>query len=77
MKIANIADLKNNLSDYLSDVAKGEEIVVCKRNVPVARITGIGPKPNTTRIGSGIGTGRILGPIDEPLIPESDWQMLD
>lgn len=77
MKIANIGDLKNNLSEYLLEVEKGQEIVICKRNVPVARITGIKVNPNRTKLGCGIGTGEILGPIDEPLIPANNWQMLN
>ena len=43
MKIkVNIADLKNRLSEYLKRVEQGDEIAVCKRNVPMARI---GPFP--------------------------------
>ncbi len=39
MKIkANIADLKNRLSEYMKRVEEGAEISVCKRNVPIARI---------------------------------------
>lgn len=77
MKVTNIANLKNHLSDYLSEVANGEEIVICKRNVPVARITGLTSKRNRTEPGCGIGTGEILGCVDEPLIPEGDWKMLE
>ena len=39
---ANIADLKDRLSEYLKRVEEGDEISVCKRNVPIARI---GPAP--------------------------------
>lgn len=38
MKTVNVADLKNNLSAYLEDVEKGEQIVVRNRNRAVARI---------------------------------------
>ena len=38
MKSVNIAELKNRLSVYLNEVKAGEEILVCDRNRPVARI---------------------------------------
>lgn len=34
----NIADLKNNLSRYLRQVRRGEEILIRDRKVPVAKI---------------------------------------
>jgi prevent-host-death family protein len=39
MKAVSVADLKANLSGYLREVARGREIVIRKRNTPVARIT--------------------------------------
>ena len=38
MKTANIAELKNHLSTYLSDVKRGEEILISDRNTPIAKI---------------------------------------
>lgn len=38
MKTVNIGELKNQLSAYLRYVRNGEEVVVCDRSVPVARI---------------------------------------
>lgn len=38
MPTANIADLKNNLSRYLRRVRRGEEILICDRSVPIAKI---------------------------------------
>jgi antitoxin (DNA-binding transcriptional repressor) of toxin-antitoxin stability system len=38
MRTANIGVLKNQLSAYLKFVRNGEEVIVCDRNVPVARI---------------------------------------
>ncbi|MBK7394044.1 MAG: type II toxin-antitoxin system prevent-host-death family antitoxin [Chloracidobacterium sp.] len=34
----NISELKRRFSFYLGEVKKGFEIIVCKRNVPFARI---------------------------------------
>ncbi len=41
MKTVNIADLKNRLSQYLSEVKAGKEIVVRDRNLPIAKIVPI------------------------------------
>jgi prevent-host-death family protein len=41
MRTANIGTLKNQLSAYLRFVRNGEEVIVCDRNVPVARILPI------------------------------------
>jgi prevent-host-death family protein len=38
MTTVNIADLKNNLSKYLSKVKAGEEVLVKDRNIPIAKI---------------------------------------
>ncbi|MCY4635918.1 MAG: type II toxin-antitoxin system prevent-host-death family antitoxin [Acidobacteria bacterium] len=37
MKVANIAEFKNHLREYLAAVAAGEEVEIRKRNVPLAR----------------------------------------
>ena len=41
MKIAAVAKLKAQLSQYLARVKAGEEILVTERNVPVARIVPV------------------------------------
>jgi prevent-host-death family protein len=41
MKTVNIADLKAQLSSHIQFVREGEEVLVCDRNVPVARIIPI------------------------------------
>jgi antitoxin (DNA-binding transcriptional repressor) of toxin-antitoxin stability system len=45
----NIHDAKTHLSKYLELVAKGEIIVLCKRDVPVAEIHPISPSRKTKR----------------------------
>jgi prevent-host-death family protein len=37
-----VAELKDRLSEFLKRVEEGDEISVCKRNIPIARI---GPAP--------------------------------
>ena len=77
MKMANIADFKNRISEYLSAVEGGEEIEVRKRNVPIARVVPI-PRVMTNRtvLGVGKGTGRIVGDATRPFIPEREWGTL-
>lgn len=43
LKSINVADLKNNLSAYLEDVEKGDQIIVRNRKRAVARIVHIKP----------------------------------
>ncbi len=77
MKIANVAELKNRLSEFLSFVEQGEEIEIRKRNVPIARVVPVSHKqPNKTRLGCGARTLKIHGDLTGPLIPTADWDML-
>jgi prevent-host-death family protein len=45
MRTTNIAELKNNLSSFLADVKRGEEILISDRNKPIAKIV---PLHNTS-----------------------------
>lgn len=78
MKVANIAELKNSLSKYLSLVEKGEKVEICKRNVPVAQLIPIKTKKvkNHTQLGCGNGTVQIMGDLTETMVPLDDWEML-
>jgi prevent-host-death family protein len=77
MKVANIAELKNRLSEFLALVEQGEEIEIRKRNVPIARVVPIARKRvNRTQIGCGAGTVEIHGDLTEPLIPLEVWEGL-
>ena len=77
MKIANTAELKNRLSEYLRLVEGGEEIEIRKRNVPIARVVPLRRKPSPSgRLGSGAGTVKIRGSLTEPLIPLRAWDIL-
>ena len=77
MKMTNIAELKNNLSKYLTLVEQGEEIEICKRNIPVARLVSSGSRKKTNRTvpGCGHGSVRINADLTEPLIPQDIWGM--
>ena len=72
MKMANIAVFKNNLSYFISIVEKGEEIEVCKRNIPVAKVLPVNRvHENKTKLGCGRGTVPFTkADLTEPFIPE-------
>lgn len=77
MKVANIAEFKNRLSSYLAAVELGEEVEIRKHNIPIARVVPIQKqRKNATVLGCGRGSVKITGDLTEPLIPESDWEML-
>jgi len=72
----NINDLPQRLSQVLSDAAKGEEIIVTRDDVPVAKLVPLEaavPAAPKERI-AGLGQGRIwISPdFDEPL-PDEFW----
>ena len=78
MKMANIADFKNRLSYFLALVEKGEEIEVCKRNIPIAKVSPI-QNVNENRAALGCGTGTVAflsNDLFEPFIPSDSWDML-
>ena len=75
-KTATIADFGSHLADYLADVQRGDEVVLTQESVPVARLVPMAERRTRAKFGSGTGTGKSLGPLVEPLIPESDWDML-
>ncbi|OGV57060.1 MAG: hypothetical protein A2X45_01555 [Lentisphaerae bacterium GWF2_50_93] len=77
MKTANIAEFKTNLSSFISLVEKGEEIEICKHNIPVARVLPMFHKVlNKTKLGCGRKTVRIKTDLTEPAMSESAWEML-
>ena len=77
MKTASVAELKKKLCSFIVLAEQGEEIEVLKRNIPVAHLVGIPQKTvNRTRLGSGQGTGRVLGDLTESLLPSEQWNML-
>ncbi len=78
MKIANIAEFKNNLSKFLSLAEAGEVIEICKRNIPIAHLVPLEPKnkKNRTRLGCGQDSVKIHADLTEPVISEKSWEML-
>lgn len=64
----NVHDAKTNLSRYLELAEKGELVVLCRRNEPVAELRAI-PKPErkVPEIGFAAGTFEIPTSFFDPL----------
>lgn len=64
----NIHEAKTHLSRYLARVAKGESILLCNRNVPVAEIRPLpAPRKTSRPIGLAKGTFTVPASFFEPL----------
>jgi antitoxin (DNA-binding transcriptional repressor) of toxin-antitoxin stability system len=67
----NIQQAKTHLSRYLGRVAKGETIILCKRNTPIAEIRPL-TQPRRTKRPIGLLKGKFEIPPEffEPLPPD-------
>ncbi len=68
----NVHEAKTHLSRYLARLAKGETIIICNRNVPVAEIRRL-PRPRRSARPIGLAKGHfeVPGSFFEPL-PEAE-----
>ncbi len=71
---ANVHDAKTHLSRYLAKVKKGETIILCKNNEPIAEIRPL-PTPLVRKRPIGLAKGQLKVPPEffEPL-PEGAIQ---
>ncbi|MCX6617360.1 MAG: type II toxin-antitoxin system Phd/YefM family antitoxin [Acidobacteria bacterium] len=70
MTRVNIHEAKTHLSRYLKRVARGETILLCKRNVPVAEIRPIAQNARRRPIGLAKGEFKIPKAFYNPLPQE-------
>lgn len=49
MKKVNVFEVKAKLSEYLDMAEQGEQVVICRRNRPVAELRAVGIKRSTER----------------------------
>jgi len=71
MTRVNIHEAKTHLSRYLERVARGESIVLCRRNVPIAELRPIARTRTVRRpIGLAKGAFRVPPEFFEPLPAE-------
>jgi len=68
MIVVNIHDAKTNLSRYLEEVEKGEQVVICRRNEPIAELRGVPQARKEPRpIGLAAGEFEVPDEFFEPL----------
>ena len=67
----NVHEAKTHLSRYLQAVERGETVLLCRRNVPVAEIRAVPPEPGTPRQ-FGLARGKVTVPPEffDPLPEE-------
>ena len=65
----NIHEVRENLAEYLAAAERGEEVLICRRNQPVARLVAIARQTGKPRpIGRATDAGVPL--------PDSFWEPL-
>lgn len=68
MKKLNVHEAKTHLSKYLAGLKKGESILLCKRNQPIAEIRALPTAPPRPRpLGLAKGLLRVPKSFFEPL----------
>src|SRR5262245_41731766 len=68
MKKVNIFEAKARLSEYLDRVQRGERVLICRRNQPVAELRPVKASRHEPRpIGGARGTFTILSSFVAPL----------
>jgi antitoxin (DNA-binding transcriptional repressor) of toxin-antitoxin stability system len=73
----NIHEAKTHLSRYLARLQAGETILLCRRNVPIAEIRPLDPRPQGARpIGLGRDVFRVPERFFEPL-PEDELRAFE
>ncbi len=80
MKTLNVSEAKTHFSSVVDQVEQGETVLICRRNLPVAKITSVAPVSkgkHHTVIGWAKGTGACIhADLTEPVLAEADWDMM-
>ena len=63
----NIHEAKTNLSRLLSQVEKGEDIIIAKAGKPIARLTKFTEQKPKRRLGRDAGLFQVPEDFDDPL----------
>lgn len=74
MRAVNIAHLKNHLSRYLSEVRRGEQILIRDRNMPIAKIVPLTEEEDLEAEEVALVASGQMRPPKRPL-PRSFWSM--
>jgi prevent-host-death family protein len=74
MKIINVHEAKAHLSEYLAAVERGEDVVIARRNKPVARLVPVEPEQPGKQRPFGLAKGKVWmsddfnDPLDDELL---------
>jgi prevent-host-death family protein len=69
-KVVNVHAAKTHLSKLIEEVLRGEEVVIARSGVPVARLVAVQAPHEPRRPGGGRGQVRIGPDFDLPLPPD-------
>lgn len=71
MIMVNVHEAKAKLSEYLEAVARGERVLICKRNRPIAELRAVEPERTEPRpVGLAKGQGSIPPEFFDPMPDE-------
>lgn len=73
----NISEAKSQLSELIERALRGEEIIICNRNVPVVTLEPIdGPKRPQRRLGLWKGRFTVPDDFNEPISKDelAEWE---
>ena len=75
---ANIARVKEHLSEYVAKVEQGQKVIVCRRNGPVAELiqTRHHATPNRTRLGTAPGSVQTKCDLTDAVMSTDEWGSL-
>lgn len=74
MPVVNVYDAKTHLSQLLTRVESGEEIVIARNGRPVARLTSVAASGKDRRPGSWRGKVTIADDFDDfDAAADADW----
>jgi len=77
VKVVDIQELKDRLSAFVEAASRGEEVVICRHDVPVARLVAVeSPAENRTCLGWAKGEGTIHDHLQGAFIAGDEWHML-
>ncbi|MCY4074694.1 MAG: hypothetical protein OXH04_04610 [Acidobacteria bacterium] len=77
MRVADIAEFRKCLDQYLAVVASGEEVEIRTGGVPLASVVPAWARHrNRTVLGRGVGTVAFKADPAAPMIPSEDWEMV-
>lgn len=77
MNRPNIHEVRENMASYLDAVARGEEVIICRRNQPVARLVPFAATPQRREprpLGGAPDAGQALPEAFFDDMP-ADWLM--